>query len=65
MYKRQFLDGNKRAAFLSIGLFLAINGYRLTASQVDAIEAMLALAAGTMSEEELASWIGKNVKASG
>jgi death-on-curing protein len=24
-----FVDGNKRAAFLSIGLFLAINGYRL------------------------------------
>src|SRR5262245_36575414 len=31
-----FVDGNKRAAFLSIGLFLAINGYRLQADQVDA-----------------------------
>jgi death-on-curing protein len=60
-----FLDGNKRAAFLSIGLFLAINGYRLTASPVDAIEAMLAVAAGTMSEQELSIWIGKNLKSSG
>ncbi len=60
-----FLDGNKRAAFLSIGLFLAINGYRLKASPVDAIEAMLAVAAGTMSEQELSIWIGKNAKSSG
>jgi death on curing protein len=57
-----FLDGNKRAAFLSIGLFVAINGYRLTATQVDAIEAMLAVAAGTMSEQELSIWIGKNME---
>ena len=28
-----FVDGNKRAAFLSVGLFLGLNGYRLTASQ--------------------------------
>jgi death-on-curing protein len=57
-----FLDGNKRAAFLSIGLFLAINGYRLTASQVDAIDTMLAVAAGTVNEQALAIWIAKNVK---
>jgi death-on-curing protein len=57
-----FVDGNKRAAFLSIGLFLASNGYRLTASPVDAIETMLGVAAGTMSEQELSVWIGKNVK---
>ncbi len=57
-----FLDGNKRAAFLSVGLFLAINGYRLTASQVDAIETVLGVAAGTVSERELALWIAQNSK---
>jgi death-on-curing protein len=57
-----FVDGNKRAAFLCIGLFLAINGYRLTASQVDAIETMLAVAAGTVTEQELGLWIAKNSK---
>lgn len=57
-----FVDGNKRAAFLCAGLFLAINGYRLTAAQVDAIETMLGLAAGTVTEEELALWIAKNSK---
>ncbi len=57
-----FVDGNKRAAFLCVGLFLAINGYRLTASQVDAIETVLGIAAGTVTEEELALWIAKNSK---
>ena len=57
-----FVDGNKRAAFLCVGLFLAINGYRLTASQVDAIQIMLGVAAGTVSERELALWIAQNSK---
>jgi death-on-curing protein len=57
-----FVDGNKRAAFLCIGLFLAINGYRLTAPQVDAIETMLGVAAGTITEQELALWITQNSK---
>ncbi len=57
-----FVDGNKRAAFLCVGLFLAINGYRLTASQVDAIETMLGVAAGKVSEGELALWIAQNSK---
>lgn len=52
-----FLDGNKRAAFLSIGLFLVINGYRLNTTQADATAKMLALAAGELSEIQLADWI--------
>jgi death-on-curing protein len=55
-----FVDGNKRVAFLSIGLFLAINGYRLQADQVDAIRTMLAVASGDLSEEGLAAWIAQN-----
>jgi death-on-curing protein len=52
-----FVDGNKRAAFLSIGLFLLLNGRRLRADQVDAIHTMRALAAGTLDEAGLAEWI--------
>ncbi|MGH9442560.1 MAG: type II toxin-antitoxin system death-on-curing family toxin [Thermoanaerobaculia bacterium] len=55
-----FVDGNKRAAFLSIGVFLAINGYRLTASQVDAIQTMLAVASGNLDEHGLSAWIAEN-----
>ncbi len=57
-----FVDGNKRAAFLSVGLFLVNNGYRLTASQVEAIETMLGVAAGKESQPELALWIAQNSK---
>jgi death-on-curing protein len=57
-----FVDGNKRAAFLSIGLFLAINGARLEADRIDAIRTILALAAGEIDEAGLAKWIGANLK---
>ena len=52
-----FVDGNKRSAFMALGLFLHVNGYELTASQVEAIHVMLALAAGDIDEAELAQWI--------
>lgn len=55
-----FVDGNKRAAFLSVGLFLALNGYRLTATQVDATLSILAIASSEMSEAEFALWIRSN-----
>lgn len=52
-----FIDGNKRAAFLAIGLFLAANGKRLGATQLDAIHTMLGVAGGRISEAILADWI--------
>lgn len=55
-----FVDGNKRVAFLSIGLFLGLNGHKLTATQVDATLVMLALAAGDMNEAEFTIWIRNN-----
>lgn len=55
-----FVDGNKRAAFLSVGLFLMLNGYRLTASQVDATLTVVAVAAGELNEQAFAAWIRAN-----
>ena len=52
-----FVDGNKRAAFLSVGLFLNLNGYRLTAPQADATLTVLAVAAGQMDEAAFARWL--------
>lgn len=52
-----FVDGNKRAAFLAVGLFLRLNGHRLTAPQVEATLVMLAVAAGELSEPDFAAWI--------
>ena len=56
-----FVDGNKRAAFLSIGVFLSSNGYAFKAGQVDAIQTILALASGSLDEPGLAVWIKANM----
>jgi len=55
--KHAFVDGNKPAAFLAVGLFLAINGHRLLATQTDASLAMLAVAAGEVTEAQFADWL--------
>ena len=52
-----FVDGNKRAAFLATGLFLRLNGHRLTATQADATITMLRLAAGELTEADFAQWL--------
>lgn len=57
-----FVDGNKRTAFVIALLFLLDNGYRLTASDADAYRAMMAVADGTGSEEEFATWIRANIQ---
>src|SRR5260370_13041988 len=60
-----FIDGNKRAAFHSVGLFLSINAYELTADQLDAIQTILNLAASELGEEEFAVWIRNHAKSTG
>lgn len=52
-----FVDGNKRAAFLAVGMFLYLNGYRLQTSQADATLTVLGLAAGEISESDFANWL--------
>ncbi len=52
-----FLDGNKRTAFAAAGIFLELNGYRLTASEPDAVLAVLALSKGEMKAGEFSNWL--------
>ena len=56
-----FTDGNKRAGFLAIGLFLARNGRELIAEPIEAIAIILRLAEGKMTELDLAEWIRRNM----
>ncbi len=58
-----FVDGNKRAAFLATGLFLYLNGYRLTATQADATLTVLGVAAGDVSEAAFAQWLRLHIVA--
>jgi death-on-curing protein len=57
-----FLDGNKRTGFVVGVLFLETNGYRFTATEEDAAEAVLSLAAGSLDETAFAAWMRANVK---
>ena len=56
-----FVDGNKRVAFLALGLSLRLNGHRLTSSQPQATQTILSLASGDLSESTLADWIRANM----
>jgi death on curing protein len=56
-----FVDGNKRAAFLAMVLFLRDNGYLFRPDSAQATAAILALAAGEISEEGLTRWIRDNL----
>ena len=51
-----FVDGNKRTAAVVAETFLVLNGYALNDTDAELLVAVLALAAGELSEEELADW---------
>jgi death-on-curing protein len=55
-----FVDGNKRAAFASIIVFLGLNGIDFAVAPEQATAMILALAAGEVSEQSLARWIRDN-----
>jgi death-on-curing protein len=55
-----FVDGNKRTALLVSFAFLDVNGIEVTATQEDAYLTILGLAAGEISEEQLALWFERN-----
>jgi death-on-curing protein len=55
-----FVDGNKRAAFASIIVFLGLNGVDFDVPPEQATAMILGVAAGEVSEESLARWIRDN-----
>ena len=57
-----FLDGNKRTSLVVAELFLELNGLTLTASDAQSVTTFLALAAGDLTEDELATWIEANTQ---
>ena len=58
-----FVDGNKRTAWVVARLFLADNGYRLRFDPVEAVKTVEALAAGSLSESQLAAWFRDRLQA--
>jgi death-on-curing protein len=52
-----FNDGNKRIAMIASFAFLEMNVMRMQASELDAYEVFMDLAAGRLTEAELAKWL--------
>ncbi len=58
-----FVDGNKRTAAVVSETFLILNGHALEASDAEVVVAFVALAAGELSEAELADWFRTHLAA--
>jgi death on curing protein len=56
-----FVDGNKRTAFVVCRRFLVLNDKELNATAAEKYMSFMKLAAGELSEEELAAWIAANI----
>ena len=56
-----FLDGNKRTSVVVAELFLELNGSELTATDAECVTTSLQLAAGELTEEQLADWIAAHL----
>lgn len=57
-----FTDGNKRTALHSMYVYLIINGYDITATQQDVENLIINVAAGNITNTELAYWLKVNTK---
>jgi death-on-curing protein len=59
-----FVDGNKRTGFLVGVLFLELNGFRFTAREEDAAQAVIGLAAGGLDESGYGAFLRANTRRS-
>jgi death on curing protein len=57
-----FVDGNKRTALIASFSFLKLNGLEVIADKADRYKTFYDLAAGTLSEAELADWFARNTR---
>jgi death-on-curing protein len=57
-----FVKGNKRTGFVIGVLFLELHGFDFKATEEDAAQAVMDLAAGTVDEAAFTAWMRKNAK---
>ena len=58
-----FLDGNKRTGITATGLFLRINGWKLTASSEELVVCTMRVAVEGLEIDELTNWLrAKTIK---
>jgi death-on-curing protein len=57
-----FVDGNKRTGFVIGVLFLELNAFEFKASEEDATQAVMSLAAGSLDEAGYGAWLRENIR---
>ena len=57
-----FFDGNKRAAVAAMLAFLNDHGWIMHASTDEALEAVLALAAGKLDKSQWTKWVAEHIR---
>lgn len=57
-----FIDGNKRTALASAGIFFKLNGYNLENKHKDELQFALNVENESITLEEIALWLKSNVK---
>jgi len=56
-----FVDGNKRAAFMALVVFLALNGMSFDPPEVEATITTLAMSAGDLDDASFIAWVRRHV----
>ena len=54
-----FIDGNKRTAYNVMFFFLSFNGFDFSVNEQEHYAAMMAVANGEMTKQQLAEWLSK------
>lgn len=57
-----FVDGNKRTALTSAGLFLRLNGYKLVNAKKEEVEFAIRVDNQRLSIEEISNWLEEHSK---
>jgi len=60
-----FNDGNKRVAFVTMAVFMGLNGQEIDAPETEVVAVMLNLAACELTDEHLADWIRSRLTTAG
>ena len=57
-----YVDGNKRVGLVALVAFLDLNGSELVASDGEAVELIMGLASGTVTEAQAAEWVRRHLR---
>jgi death on curing protein len=56
-----YRDGNKRIAFLTMAVFVGLNGFEIEAEESDVVAIMVAAVNHGLTEKQLSRWVGEHL----